>query len=292
VEELEDEKAILEKDNSDLKTRLSTVEEENASLAKRVEEMQRQLKSFEDSIKAFTSMGGNMVGLPVPSFQMFPNDVTLDLSSIIPTSAAPPPKPSVESNEALGMTHQSAALMCDLQCLSIALNPQDPPAEVAAIWLLQFVLLEMMASTLYSIQIPFLQLFLNLKNGTPIPTSDLMHYFPLICWLVTAKPTRQLFQRLAKCSPALAHLPQDATGRAMLAQMAQSTSGQFGQGTTDGDEDEDGDALNVVSECRRIVKELQSTMIMGDLRLNKMGGARDYDSHACVFNGKPRGKEG
>lgn len=291
MEELEDEKAILEKDNSDLKTRLSTVEEENASLAKRVEEMQRQLKSFEDSIKAFTSMGGNMVGRPVSPFQMFPNDVTLDLSSIIPTSTTPLPKPSVGSNEALDTTHQSAALMCDLQCLSTALNPQDPSTEVAAIWLLQFVLLEMMASTLYSIQIPFLQLFLNLKNETPIPTSDLMHYFPLICWLVTAKPTRQLFQRLLKCSPALALL-QDATGRAMLAQIAQSTSGQFGQGTTDGDEDEDSDASNAVSECRRIVKELRFTMVMGDLHLNKMGGARDYDPHACVFNGKPRGKEG
>ncbi|KAG0131005.1 bZIP transcription factor HacA [Tuber indicum] len=234
LEELEDEKAVLEKDNTDLKTRLSAVEEENTSLAKRVEEMQRQLKSFEDSIKAFTNMGGNIVGRPAPSFPVLPNDVTLDLSSIIPTSATSTPKPSVESNEALGMTHQSAALMCDLQCLSTALNPQDPPAEVAAIWLLQFVLLEMMASTLYSIQIPFLQLFLNLKNGTPIPTSDLMRYFPLISWLVTTKPTRQLFQRLLKCSPALALLPQDATGRAMLAQIAQSTSGQFGQANVGG----------------------------------------------------------
>jgi len=289
MEELEDEKAILEKDNSDLKTRLSTIEEENASLAKRLEEMQRQLKSFEDSIKAFTSMGGNMVGRPAPSFQMFPNDVTLDLSSIIPTSTTSTPKPPVGSNEALGTTHQSAALVCDLQCLSVALNPQDPPAEVAAIWLLQCVLLETMASTLYSIQIPFLQLFLNLKSGTPIPTSDLMRYFPLICWLVTAKPTRQLFQRLLKCSPALALLPQDATGRAMLVQMAQSASGQFGQGTTEG---EGGDALNAASECRRIVKELRSTVVMGDLCLNKMDGTIDYDSHAFVFNRKPGDKEG
>ena len=292
MEELEDEKSILEKDNDDLKTRLSTVEEENASLAKRVEEMQRQLKSFEDSIKVFTSMGGNIVGRPAPSLQMFPNDVTLDLSSIIPTSTTSTPKPSVGSNEALGTTHQSAALMCDLQCLSVALNPQDPPAEVAAIWLLQFVLLETMASTLYSIQIPFLQLFLNLRNETPIPTSNLMRYFPLIRWLVTAKPTRQLFQRLLKCSPALALLPQDATGRAMLAQMLQSTSGQFGKGATDNDEDEDSEALNAVSECRRIVRELRSTVVMGDLRLNKMGGTRYYDFNACVFNRKPGDKEG
>ncbi|KAG0642700.1 hypothetical protein HOY80DRAFT_881188 [Tuber brumale] len=287
LEELEDEKTILEKDNNDLKTRLSAVEEENTSLAKRVEEMQRQLKSFEDSIKAFTNMGGNIVGRPALSFPVLPNDVTLDLSSIIPTSATSTPKPSVESNEALGMTHQSAALMCDLQCLPTALNPQDPPAEVAAIWLLQFVLLEMMASTLYSIQIPFLQLFLNLKNGTPIPTSDLMRYFPLISWLVTTKPTRQLFQRLLKCSPALALLPQDATGRAMLAQIAQSTSGQLGQGMIDAD-DGDGDALNAVSECRRIVRELRSTMIT-DLRLNKMGDTRGFDSHASVFDPKPGG---
>ncbi|RPB02314.1 hypothetical protein L873DRAFT_451131 [Choiromyces venosus 120613-1] len=282
LEGLEDEKAILEKDNDDLKTRLSAFEEENASLVKRVEEMQRQLKSFENTIKVFTGMGGNMISRPVPSFPIFTNNAPLDLSSIIPTSSTPAPKPPVESNQALGMAHQSAALMCDLQCLPTAINSQNPPAELVAIWMLQFLLLEtMMASTLYSIQIPFLQLFLSLKNETPIPISDLMRYFPLILWLVSTKPTRQLFQRLLKCSPALALLFQDATGRALLAQIAQSTSGRYGQGMTE-DEDEGDDAFNPASECRRIAKELRYNRFMDDFLLPiKMG---DGDGTGSFFS--------
>lgn len=77
----------------------------------------------------------------------------------------------------------------------------------------------------------------------------------------------------------------------MLAQIAQSTSGQFGQGMIDAD-DGDGDALNAVSECRRIVRELRSIMITDDLRLNKMGDTRGFDSHAFVFDAKPGGDRG
>jgi len=73
--------------------------------------------------------------------------------------------------------------------------------------------------------------------------------------------------------------------------MAQSRSGQFGQGMIDAD-DGDGDTLNAVSECRRIVREFRSTMSMDDLRLNKMGDTRGFDSHAYVFGAKPGGDKG
>ena len=284
LEGLEDEKAILEQDNNNLKSRLAAFEEENASLSERMKEMEKQLKSFEDTIKIFTGMGGSLAGLNPSSFASFTNNSPLSLTSVIPSPVTPAPERPVGSNEALGMTHQSAALMCDLQCLPTASNPQQPSVELVAIWMMQCILLEMIASTLYSVQMPFLQLFLNLKRGTPISNSDLVRFFPLIRWLVSTKPTRQLRQRLLTCSPALALLSKEATGRALWWQVARSWSGQFGSGTTIGDAE--GGGLDPASECRRIVRELQAR---GNSRLDKANGngsLSDLDFIVGTLNGK------
>jgi transcriptional activator HAC1 len=256
LEELEEEKADLEKDNDDLKSRLNAFEEDNAQLAQRVKEMEDQLRSFQETIKIFQQMGGSFSAAPLNALPTPSGTSPIDLSSLLPTPERQQLQQSQMETESLGMAHQSAALMCDLQCQPSTQNLHQRSLEMFAIWMMQCILLETMTSTLYSVQMPFLQLFLSLKKGTPISNADLIRFFPLIRWLVLTKPTRQLRQRLLTCSPALALLSKAATGRALWQQLVRGQLDQFGQGMAVGEGE--ANELDPASECRRIVRELQN----------------------------------
>jgi hypothetical protein len=91
----------------------------------------------------------------------------------------------------------------------------------------------------------------------------------------------------------LALLSKEATGRALWWQVARSWSGQFESGIAGGDEE--GNGLDPASECRRIVKELQTRGGHYDSGSNKASGngsLSDLDFLVGILNGKHSGRRG
>ncbi|KAI5852898.1 putative bZIP transcription factor [Morchella snyderi] len=267
-EALEKAKAALEVDNNELKSKLTLTERENIELAQRLSNLEQQVKMFQDTMNVARQIADKVnfsqSGVPVPTdipspvgsddvpSRMSFVDNTLDPNTLFSNEASNTSSPALDINvEALYETQQTAVLLCDLPCLQRASRPSP---ELLTIWMMQYLLLATMTSTIYSIQMPFLQLFLSLKRGTKIPDTQLARFSPLILWLITTKPTKQLWRRLLTCNPACALLLVATDER--LQSESSKLFGKFGSlsGGNDG-----GSGLlggNPASELRRLVESL------------------------------------
>lgn len=267
-EALEKAKSALEVDNVELKNRLSSTERENIELAQRLQSLEQQLKIFQDTMKVAKQIANTVQSssqaqpLPSPaasddvSSQMSFIDTTLDPNALFSGEVGVESSSSLDiaNVEALYKTQQTAVLLCDLPCLQRASRPST---ELLTIWMMQYLLLATMTSTIYSIQMPFLQLFLSLKRGIRIPDSQLARFSPLILWLIMTKPTKQLWRRLLTCNPACALLSLVATDERLLSESSQlKLFGRLGSFSANGDGGLGVLENNPAGELRRLVEEL------------------------------------
>jgi transcriptional activator HAC1 len=267
-EALEKAKSALEVDNVELKTRLTSTERENIELAQRLQSLEQQLKTFQDTIRvaqeiAQTAQSSSQTQ-PLPSPAASDDvpsrisyvDATLDPNTLFSGDANNNSSSSLDiaNVEALFKTQQTAVLLCDLPCLQRASRPS---AELLTIWMMQYLLLATITSTISSIQMPFLQLFLSLKRGNKIPDSQLARFSPLILWLIMTKPTKQLWRRLLTCNPACALLSLVATDERMLSESSRlRLLRKLGSFSIEGGGGLGGLDNNPASELRRLVEQL------------------------------------
>ncbi|KAJ5594579.1 uncharacterized protein N7459_000787 [Penicillium hispanicum] len=240
MEKLETEKIRMAQQNQFLLQRLTQMEAENNRLSQQVAQLSAEVRGSRSTTpKAGTPVTESPTLTPtlfkqegdeLPMERIpFPTPSTTDYSPTL--------KPSTLA-EASDVTQHPAAVLCDLQCPSLASKERavrslssisDRATSLQLQVTLQLLFLTM-TSTAYSTVIhPLNQILLSLKTGLPLAfsTEEIYQHFPLILWLISTPSlspskasTRPVFRmrlltRLLACSPALARPLRDATGRAL-----------------------------------------------------------------------------
>ncbi|KAL7266401.1 transcription factor that binds to CRE motif [Rhizina undulata] len=218
--ELESNNEVLKKENLDLSKRLSDMEARYKELERRMETME---KGSIAPVEPPTDFINELLQLHNMSQITPPSECTFDYSSS-PTQSPglkasstadpslslgplPDEHPSSNPSQALGMTHQSAELMCppeDLQCLPRA-STSLISDRFPAMWTIHCILFQILTSILYSIRQPLLPLFMILQDGKATLESLIPRFSPTNCKLMT-KSTESILSHVRACSPALARL--------------------------------------------------------------------------------------
>lgn len=145
------------------------------------------------------------------------------------------------------MTQHPAAVLCDLQCPSLAskeqaLFPSSTSPSLNLPMTLQLLFLTMTSVACSTVIHPLSQILLSLKTGLPLTfsTEEIYRHFPLILWLIStpslssskASPVfrMRLLTRLLACSPAMARPLRDATGRALQQAVSETFSSRRSAG--------------------------------------------------------------
>ena len=250
VQALEDQKALLEENNDLLKSRLTIAEQQNQALGQQLKEMEEKISHYENYMRVARQVAAAVekesvhptpADEPVPIKEEDPfifvhsedasiQDSTLDPNSLFSDSPSDNPSQSPEATESLSMTHQSAALMCDLQCLQ-----RDPTPEswtrLCGGWM--SLLLAWFLRASISTPTTLIPIFLNLLDLQ----SNLLQASLSNLSSISNRLNSQFLQRLQTCSRALAHHSQVATGSALRLESAKNVAVQSCSGSSsDSDE--------------------------------------------------------
>ncbi|KAJ6115163.1 hypothetical protein N7486_000941 [Penicillium sp. IBT 16267x] len=251
MEKLETEKINMEQQNQFLLQRLTQMEAENNRLSQQVAQLSAEVRGS----RCTTPKAGSPV-LESPTltptlFKQEREELTMER---IPfptpsTEYSPTLKPSTLA-EASDATQHPAAVLCDLQCPSLAskelevrsLSSTSRMSSLQLQMTLQLLFLTMTSAAYSTVTHPLSQILHSLKTGLPLAlsTEEIFQHFPLILWLISTPSlspskasTRPVFRmklltRLLACSPALARPLRDATGRALQLAVREQFSPQTG----------------------------------------------------------------
>jgi transcriptional activator HAC1 len=239
MEKLETEKIRMEQQNQFLIQRLSQMEAENNRLSQQVAQLSAEVRGSRSSTP---KQGSPVLESPTLTPTLFKQEgEELPMERIpFPTPSATDYSPTLKPStlaEASDVTQHPAAVLCDLQCPSLAskelevpsLYSTSPVSNLTLQMTLQLLFLTMTSAAYSTVIHPLSQILLSLKTGLPLAlsTEEIYQHFPLILWLISTPsqspskvPTRPVFRmklltRLLACSPALARPLRDATGRAL-----------------------------------------------------------------------------
>ncbi|KAJ5116525.1 hypothetical protein N7456_000873 [Penicillium angulare] len=243
MEKLETEKIRMEQQNQFLLSRLTQMEVENNRLSKQVAQLSAEVRGS----RSVTPKAGSPVNVTTESPTLTPTLFKQEGGDEFAMDRIPFPTPSAEFSptlkpstlaEASDATQHPAAVLCDLQCRSVASkeleapslsSTSDPRSKLQLQMTLQLLFLTMTSVAYSTVTHPLSQILHSLKTGLPLAfsTEEIYQHFPLILWLISAPSlslskasTRPVFRmklltRLLACSPALARPLRDATGRAL-----------------------------------------------------------------------------
>ena len=225
------------------------MEAENNRLNKQVAQLSAEIGTSRSSSPK--SVASPSPTLTATLFKQEREELSLDKIPF-PTPSVSEYSPSMKPSdlvETSDMTQHPAEMLCDLQCQSEA--SQDLKASRfhflnqnqnnTMLQTLMQLLCLMTTSAVYSAVIrPLNQIFLSLKEGSPLTfsTAEIQQHFPLILWLISTPNLSnsmvstprsvfriQLLARLLACSPALARPLRDATSRALQLAASKSFTG-------------------------------------------------------------------
>ncbi|KAK2760030.1 hypothetical protein FQN54_002766 [Arachnomyces sp. PD_36] len=251
VEKLEGEKLQIEQQNEFLLQRLAQMEAENNRLNKQVAQLSAEIGTSRGSTPHSVTSSSSPT-LTATLFKQEREELSLDKIPF-PTPSATEYSPSLKPSdlvESSDMTQHPAEMLCDLQCQSEAslglktsrfqsLNQNQNNTMLQT--LMQLLCLTMTSAAYSAVILPLNQIFLSLKEGSPLTfsTAEIQEHFPLILWLIstptlsnsTASSPRSVFRiqllaRLLACSPALARPLRDATSRALQLAASESFTGR------------------------------------------------------------------
>lgn len=240
MEKLETEKIRIEQQNQFLLQRLTQMEAENNRLSQQVAQLSAEVRGSRSTTpKAGTPVTESPTLTPT-LFKQEGEDLPMEripFPTPSTTDYSPTLKPSTLA-EASDVTQHPAAVLCDLQCPSLASKVLELPSlsstservsNLQLATMLQLLFLTMTSAAYSTVIHPLSQILHSLKTGLPLAlsTEEIYQHFPLILWLISTPslspskvPNRPVFRmklltRLLACSPALARPLRDATGRAL-----------------------------------------------------------------------------
>ncbi|KAJ5110706.1 hypothetical protein N7532_001241 [Penicillium argentinense] len=261
MEKLETEKIRMEEQNQFLLQRLTQMEVENSRLAQQVAQLSAEVRGSVRGSRSTTPIS-NKAASPAPITESPTLTPTLfkQEGEELPMERIPFPTPATSAldysptlkpstlAEASDATQHPAAVLCDLQCPSVAskaveATPSLSSTSRASLTLqmtLQLLFLTMISAASSTVIHPLSQILHSLKTGLPLAlsTEETFQLFPLIHWLISTPSlspskvsTRPVFRmrllaRLLACSPALARPLRDATGRALQLAVSEQFSPQ------------------------------------------------------------------
>lgn len=250
MEKLETEKIRMEQQNQFLLQRLTQMEAENTRLSKQVAQLSAEVRGSRSTTPKAGSPAIESPTLTPTLFKQEGEDLAMERIPFPTPSAeySPTLKPSTLA-EASDVTQHPAAVLCDLQCPSLASkelevpslsSTSDPRSSLQLQMTLQLLFLTMTSAACSTVIHPLSQILLSLKTGLPLAfsTEEIFQHFPLILWLISTPSlspskasTRPVFRmklltRLLACSPALARPLRDATGRALQLAVSEQFSPQ------------------------------------------------------------------
>ncbi|KAI1836942.1 transcriptional regulator family: bZIP [Penicillium roqueforti] len=248
MEKLETEKIRMEQQNQFLIQRLSQMESENNRLSQQVAKLSAEVRGSRSVTPKASSPAIESPTLTPTLFKQEGDE--------LPMERIPFPTPSVTDYsptftpstlaEASDVTQHPAAVLCDLQCPSLASKDLEAPFRSSTSpnlklhMMLQLLFLTMTSAACSTVIHPLSQILLSLKTGSPLTfsTAEIYQHFPLILWLISTpslssskvsnRPVfrMRLLTRLLACSPALARPLRDATGRALQLAVSETFSRQ------------------------------------------------------------------
>lgn len=248
MEKLETEKIRMEQQNQFLIQRLSQMESENNRLSQQVAKLSAEVRGSRSVTPKASSPAIESPTLTPTLFKQEGDE--------LPMERIPFPTPSVTDYsptftpstlaEASDVTQHPAAVLCDLQCPSLASKDLEAPfpsstsPNLKLHMMLQLLFLTMTSAACSTVIHPLSQILLSLKTGSPLTfsTAEIYQHFPLILWLISTpslssskvsnRPVfrMRLLTRLLACSPALARPLRDATGRALQLAVSETFSRQ------------------------------------------------------------------
>ncbi|KAJ5798248.1 uncharacterized protein N7503_007544 [Penicillium pulvis] len=250
MEKLETEKINMEQQNQFLLQRLTQMEAENNRLSQQVAQLSAEVRGSRSTTPKAGSPVLESPTLTPTLFKQEREELTMER---IPfptpsTEYSPTLKPSTLA-EASDATQHPAAVLCDLQCPSLASKELEvrslSSTSMSSLQLqmtLQLLFLTMTSVAYSTVTHPLSQILHSLKTGLPLAfsTEEIFQHFPLILWLISTPSlspskasTRPVFRmklltRLLACSPALARPLRDATGRALQLAVSEQFSPQTG----------------------------------------------------------------
>jgi transcriptional activator HAC1 len=244
MEKLETEKIRMEQQNQFLLQRLSQMETENNRLSQQVAQLSAEVRGSRSVTPKASSPAIESPTLTPTLFKQEGDELPMEripFPTPSVTDYSPTLKPSTLA-EASDVTQHPAAVLCDLQCPSLASKEQAPshssifPTSLKLQMTLQLLFLTMTSVACSTVIHPLSQILLSLKTGLPLTfsTAEIYQHFPLILWLIStpslssskASPVfrMRLLTRLLACSPALARPLRDATGRALQLAVSEAFS--------------------------------------------------------------------
>jgi transcriptional activator HAC1 len=244
MEKLETEKIRMEQQNQFLIQRLSQMETENNRLSQQVAQLSAEVRGSRSVTPKTSSPAIESPTLTPTLFKQEGDELPMEripFPTPSVTDYSPTLKPSTLA-EASDVTQHPAAVLCDLQCPSLASKEQAPslsstfPKNLRLQMTLQLLFLTMTSVACSTVIHPLSQILLSLKTGLPLTfsTAEIYQHFPLILWLIStpslssskASPVfrMRLLTRLLACSPALARPLRDATGRALQLAVSETFS--------------------------------------------------------------------
>lgn len=250
MEKLETEKINMEQQNQFLLQRLTQMEAENNRLSQQVAQLSAEVRGSRSTTPKAGSPVLESPTLTPTLFKQEREELTMER---IPfptpsTEYSPTLKPSTLA-EASDATQHPAAVLCDLQCPSLASKELEvrslSSTSMSSLQLqmtLRLLFLTMTSVAYSTVTRPLSQILHSLKTGLPLAfsTEEIFQHFPLILWLISTPSlspskasTRPVFRmklltRLLACSPALARPLRDATGRALQLAVSEQFSPQTG----------------------------------------------------------------
>lgn len=249
MEKLETEKIRMEQQNQFLIQRLSQMETENNRLSQQVAKLSAEVRGSRSVTPKASSPAIESPTLTPTLFKQEGDELPMEripFPTPSVTDYSPTLKPSTLA-EASDVTQHPAAVLCDLQCPSLASKDLEAPypsstspTNLKLQMTLQLLFLTMTSVACSTVIHPLSQILLSLKTGLPLTfsTEEIYQHFPLILWLISTpslssskasnRPVfrMRLLTRLLACSPALARPLRDATGRALQLAVSETFSPQ------------------------------------------------------------------
>lgn len=249
MEKLETEKIRMEQQNQFLIQRLSQMETENNRLSQQVAKLSAEVRGSRSVTPKASSPAIESPTLTPTLFKQEGDELPMERIPF-PTPSVTDYSPTLEPStlaEASDVTQHPAAVLCDLQCPSLASKDLEAPypsstspMNLKLQMTLQLLFLTMTSVACSTVIHPLSQILLSLKTGLPLTfsTEEIYQHFPLILWLISTpslssskasnRPVfrMRLLTRLLACSPALARPLRDATGRALQLAVSETFSPQ------------------------------------------------------------------
>ena len=249
MEKLETEKIRMEQQNQFLIQRLSQMETENNRLSQQVAKLSAEVRGSRSVTPKASSPAVESPTLTPTLFKQEGDELPMEripFPTPSVTDYSPTLKPSTLA-EASDVTQHPAAVLCDLQCPSLASKELEvpypsstSPTNLRLQMTLQLLFLTMTSAAYSTVIHPLSQILLSLKTGLPLTfsTEEIYPHFPLILWLIStpslssskasSRPVfrMRLLSRLLACSPAMARPLRDATGRALQLAVSETFSPQ------------------------------------------------------------------